>query len=175
MRKVLGLALTTVLLLSFTSCTEQGQNNNNGARTATANTPASTATANANASAPTTPTTTPTPPAPTTATVKNDGFSWRDDASGTPVTTIKVGGTVTWTTTPGAPHSLKGVAPSPDNGCNELEASFNTGNLSPGQPVTRTFDKVGTYGYQCGIHGGTPNCTTPPGSGRMPGVIKVVP
>lgn len=167
MRKVLGLALTTVLLLSFTSCTEQSQNNNNGARTPTANTPAP--------APPSTPPTTPTPTAPTTATVKTVGLKWQDDASGTPVTTIKVGGTVTWTTAPGPPHSLKRVAPSPENGCDESDASFDTGNITPGQPVIRTFNKVGTFGYRCGIHGGTPDCKTPPGSGQMPGVIKVVP
>jgi hypothetical protein len=66
------------------------------------------------------------------------------------------------------------VAGSAANGCQNLDASFDS-NLSPGQPVSRKFDTVGTFGYQCGIHGGTPNCNTPPGSGTMPGVIKVVP
>lgn len=168
MRKVIGLALTTVLLLSFTSCSQQSQSNEN--RTTTAPTPTSnTSTPPSNTSPP------PPPPPPTTATVKNVGNSkWQDDASGTPVTTIKVGGTVTWITT-SAPHSLKGVAPTPENGCGQLDASFDTGNLPSGQSVTRTFSQVGTFGYKCGIHGGTPNCTTPPGGGAMPGVIKVVP
>src|SRR5437868_3679158 len=154
MRKVLGFALTTVLLLSFTSCT--GQDQTNGNRTTTANAPAPATPSNT----PATPPTTPAPPAPTTANVKaTPGLKWQDDASGTPVTTIKVGGTVTWTVTAGAPHSLQRVAPSPGNGCDELDVSFDTpGHLTPGQPVTRTFTKVGTFGYRCGVHLGTPDC-----------------
>jgi len=106
--------------------------------------------------------------------VKGSNFQWRDDVSGTPVTTIKVGGTITWTIT-GGTHQLERVAASAANGCDELEAAFDSGNLTSGQTVTRTFTKVGTFGYHCGIHLGDPNCKAPPGTGRMPGVIKVVP
>ena len=165
MLRVLGLALTAVLFVGCTTSTDQRQTNAaspTASATPTHTSPVSTAT--------------PTPSGPTTASVKTVGLKWQDDASGTPVTTIKVGGKVTWTAAAGPPHRLKRVASSQENGCDELEASFDTtGNLTPGQPVTRTFDKVGTFGYQCGVHGGTPNCKTPPGSGQMPGVIKVVP
>src|SRR5689334_12632860 len=166
MYRLLGFALTSIL---FVGCTT----------TSPTNAPTNTATATATAT-PTTaasvPPASPSPSAPTTANVKNNGIKWQDEASGTPVTTIKVGGKVTWTTTPGAPHSLRRDAGTPGNGCDNLDASFDTpGNITPGTPVTRTFDKVGTYGYHCGVHLGTPNCKTPPGSGAMPGVIKVVP
>ena len=164
--KALGLVLTTALLVGITSCNPQGNQN-----TATP-TPTTTATATPASPSPTVAVSPST--APTTATVKGSNFKWQDDASGTPVTTIKVGGTVTWTVT-GGTHQLERVAGSAANGCGELEASFDSNNLTSGQSVSRTFTKVGTFGYHCGIHQGTPNCTTPPGSGPMPGVIKVVP
>ena len=172
MLKVRGLALTTVLLLGCVSCGEPVTRQDNAANTTS--TAASTARSESPTPTPGTPTATPTPTAPTTASVKAVGIKWQDEASGTPVTTIKVGGSVTWTIPAGVPHSLKRVAASADNGCDELDASFDS-NLSPGQPVTRTFDKVGTFGYQCGIHKGAPNCKNTPGTGPMPGVIKVVP
>jgi plastocyanin len=112
-----------------------------------------------------------------TAAVKAANFKWTDEASGTAVTTIKVGGTVTWTVAPGAPHSLEKVAGSEENGCGNLDDPFNS-PLAPGQSVSRTFTKVGIFGYHCGIHKGVPNCKTPPGDttpNKMPGVIKVVP
>jgi|SRR5687768_16930380 len=168
--KNLGLVLTTALLLGITSCTTTGPSNGNTSPTPTATTPrpaspSPTATA---------PSPGPTSTAPATATVKGSNFQWRDDVSGTPVTTIRVGGSITWTVT-GGTHQLERVAPSAANGCEELEASFDSTNLTSGQTVTRTFTKAGTFGYRCGIHLGEPNCKTPPGSGRMPGVIKVVP
>lgn len=167
MLRVLGLAVTAVLLLGITSCTSETQKND-GART----------TSTAAATPAGTPTPTPTPAVPTTANVKaiNSPLKWEDAASGSPVTTIKVGGKVTWTVSPGPPHSLQRVAPSAENGCDALDATFDS-SLTPGQPVTRTFDKVGTFGYHCGVHKGTPNCKSPPGGppGAMPGVIKVVP
>lgn len=167
MLKVLGLTITGALLLGVASCTSQTQNNDSARTTSTA------------AASPTgTPTPTPTPEAPSTANVKavNSPLRWEDAASLSPVTTIKVGGKVTWTVSPGIPHTLRRVAPSAENGCDELDATFDSG-LSPNQPVTKTFDKVGTFGYHCGIHKGTPNCKSPPGGppGAMPGVIKVVP
>lgn len=166
MRKIHWLALTAFLLLGITSCAPQGVQENNANKTAPSATPAAT----------TSPTVTPqaTPQAPAPATVKGSNFKWQDDASGTPVTTIKVGGSITWTIT-GGTHSLEAVAPTAANGCDEMEPSFDSDTMESGDSVTRTFNKVGTFGYKCGIHGGTPNCTTTPGSGRMPGVIKVVP
>lgn len=170
MLKTLGLALTIVLLLSYTSCTQPTPGPTNASPTATA-TPTTTATATATATA--TPTAPPSP-GPATASVKGSNFKWQDDASGTPVTTVRVGGSVTWTIVNGT-HKLERVAASAANGCAELDASFDSGNLTQNQTVTRTFNKAGTYGYRCGIHGGTPNCNTPPGTDTMPGVIKVVP
>lgn len=167
MYRLLALALTSILFVGCATSTDKQTN----APASTATTATATPT-----SAPSAPTATPSPSAPTTANVKNVGLKWQDEASGTPVTTIKVGGKVTWTTTAGPPHSLERVAGTADNGCGDLEASFDTpGNITPGTPVTRTFDKVGVYGYHCGVHLGNPNCKTPPGTGRMPGVINVVP
>jgi len=158
--KAFGLVLTTVLLLGMTSCTGGSPQGNQGSATPTVSTtPSPTAAVS---------------PSPATAAVKGSNFKWQDDVSGTPVTTIKVGGTITWTIT-GGTHRLERVAASAANGCDELDASFDSTNLSSGQTASRTFSKVGTFGYHCGIHGGQPNCKATPGSGSMPGVIKVVP
>ena len=166
MLKALGLVLTiALLLLMITSCQPSGNSNNAtpspSVSTPTPASPSPTVTASVS-------------PSPATGSVKGSNFKWTDDASGTPVTTIKVGGSVTWTIT-GGTHRLERVAGTAANGCDNLEASFDSGNLSSGQTVTRTFTKVGTFGYHCGIHLGDPNCKTPPGTGAMPGVIKVVP
>jgi len=172
MFRTCGLILTTALLLGCVSCNPSTGPNGNG---------------NANVT-PTVATVSPTPitaspspsvspTAPTTASVKATNFNWTDDASGTPITTIKVGGSITWTVNQGT-HRLERVAGNATNGCGNLDASFNSQNLSSGQTVTRTFTKEGIFGYHCGIHQGTPNCKTPPGTtgdGTMPGVIKVVP
>jgi len=175
MTKVLRLALTAGALLCYTSCGETSQNANQSQglnQNQNLNRSQSNVAPGADAKI-----ASPSPTAETasmTATVKNVNFSWKDDASGTPVTTIKVGGTVTWTMTSGT-HSIGRVAPNPTNGCDELDVSFDSGPLTTGKSVTRTFDKPGTFGYHCGIHLGDPDCKTPPGTGRMPGVIKVVP
>ena len=167
--KALGLLLATALLLGISSCTP-GPSQGNATPTPSTSTPTpASPSPTATATSPT-----PTTSTPATATVKGSNFKWQDDASGTPVTTIKVGGTVTWTVT-GGTHKLERVASSAANGCAELDASFDSNNLTSGQSVTRTFTKAGTFGYRCGIHLGEPNCKTPPGSGPMPGVIKVVP
>ncbi len=166
MVRVFGLALTAaVLALGLCSCTRSEGPTNSATATASP-TPARTTVATATPTSSTT--------APTTASVKGSNFKWVDDASGTAVTTIKVGGTVTWTIVSGD-HTLQRVAKSAENGCDELDASFDADDMS--QPVTRTFTKVGVFGYHCGKHGGTPSCKNPPGGapGRMPGVIKVVP
>jgi plastocyanin len=169
MNKALRLALVTALSISLLSCTNPGQSNEAPAAKATAS-PSTQASAS-----PATATPTPAPTAPMTATVRAlIPLKWKDDASGTSVTTIKVGGTVTWTMEQGT-HQLKADAPSAQNGCKELDNSFDSEKLGPGKSVSRQFNTVGTFGYHCGIHGGTADCTTPPGTGNMPGVIKVVP
>src|SRR5688500_1978046 len=108
MLRVLGLVLTTALLLGISSCTSGRETN---APTATgsptaATTPSPTATS---------PPTTPSPSAPTTASVKGTNFKWTDEVGGTNVTTIKVGGTVTWTAV--GNHRLERDPSSADNGC----------------------------------------------------------
>src|SRR5215204_3997578 len=119
MLRILVLVLTTVLFVGCTTATNQNQNN--------ASSPTTTATATGTpASTPSIAAASPSPSAPTTANVKNVGLKWQDEASGTPVTTIKVGGKVTWTTNGGPPHSLKRVAKSDENGCDEVDSSFDT-------------------------------------------------
>jgi len=108
-----------------------------------------------------------TPPpdtTPTSATVKSTSdCKWRDDFTGTPETTIKVGGTVTWV----------------EAGCNGHTVVSNNvppfTTLSPplnlsGLPKSRTFTAVGDFGYHCGIHGGDPVTKDP-----MYGIVHVVP
>jgi plastocyanin len=171
MLRTCGLVMTTALVLGCLSCTPTGPTNGNANATPTVPSPTATAASPAPTAA------SPSPAGPTTASVKGSNFDWKDDASGTAITTIKVGGTVTWTITQGT-HRLERVAGNPTNGCDNLDASFNSGNLSSGQTVTRTFTKAGIFGYHCGIHQGVPNCKTPPGKtgdGTMPGVIKVEP
>ena len=166
MLKALGLVLTIALLLAITSCQPSGTNSSNATPSPSVSTPTP--------ASPSPTVTASVSPSPATGGVKGSNFKWTDDASGTPVTTIKVGGSVTWTIT-GGTHQLERVAGNATNGCDNLDASFDSGNLTSGQTVTRTFTKVGTFGYHCGIHLGDPNCKTPPGTGAMPGVIKVVP
>jgi len=97
-----------------------------------------------------------------------------DRASNSPVTTIKVGGTITWTVT--GDHSLEKVNGNAENGCDSFDPAFIFDTeFEDGNTVKRTFNKVGTFGYMCGVHRGEPNCKTTPGTGRMPGIIKVVP
>lgn len=166
MLRVLGVVLTIGLFLCISSCTSTGPTGpNTNATPGISPRPTVTATATPTATAsPTAPST-----APTTASVKGSNFKWVDDASGTNVTTVKVGGTVTWTVT--GTHKLEHVPAA--NGCTALDTSFDSPNIT--QPVSRTFNTAGTFGYHCGIHGGTPNCTNPSASQGMAGIIKVVP
>jgi plastocyanin len=88
---------------------------------------------------------------------------WKDVASGTPETTIKVGGTVTWQEAGCGSHTV----------VSDNVAPFDT--LSPpmnlsGLPKSRTFTTAGDYGYHCGIHGGDPVAKNP-----MYGIVHVVP
>jgi plastocyanin len=162
MPKVLVSVAAVCLLLSYTSCTKENPRRSDTKTITASATPTATSTS------------TPTP-APTTATVKGGSTNkWTDDASGTSTTTIKVGGTVTWSSSGGI-HSLEAEAKTPENGCDELDASkFDSDNFSGTEKVTRNFNTVGTFGYHCGRHGGSANCKTAAGVG-MSGVIKVVP
>ena len=98
---------------------------------------------------------------PMTATVRSatgpTGLMWRDDASGTAETTIKVGGTVNWDGTVGAPHTVVSVG----------TPSFTNVTTLPG---SMTFTTPGDYSYICGVHGGNPTAKT-----GMWGIVHVKP
>lgn len=95
---------------------------------------------------------------PLMATVKSTSdCKWRDDTSGTPETTIKVGGMVTWQADGCGGHTvISSGAP-----------SFADVMTLPGN---RTFGAAGDYKYFCGIHGGDPVAKT-----GMWGIIHVKP
>ena len=172
MLRVFGLVVITALLLGVSACTTGNQNNGSSATssptatTATSVSPAPTVTATATAAPGS-----PSPSAPATAAVKGTNFVWTDSVSGKNVTTIKVGGTITFTAV--GNHKLAHDTSSVGNGCGDLDASFDSPPIT--QPITRTFNTVGTFGYHCGVHGGKPNCNSPADSDDMAGVIKVVP
>ncbi len=172
MLRVFGLVVITALLLGVSACTTTNQNNASNATsspTATTASPAPTVTATATV-APGSPSPS-GPTAPTTGAVKGTNFVWTDSVSGKNVTTIKVGGTITFTAV--GNHKLAHDTSSVGNGCGNLDASFDSPQIT--QPITRTFNTVGTFGYHCGVHGGKPNCNSPADSDDMAGVIKVVP
>jgi plastocyanin len=54
---------------------------------------------------------------------------------------VATGGTVTWTNTGQAPHTVTA-----DDG------SFDSGTLSPGATFSQTFATAGTFTYHCNIH-----------------------
>ena len=95
-----------------------------------------------------------------TATVQGGttNCTWNDVASGTPETTIMVGGTVTWEQIAGCGNHTVASVGTP---------SFPAVNSLPG---SRTFSAPGDYKYQCGIHGGDPVAKT-----GMWGIVHVVP
>jgi hypothetical protein len=98
---------------------------------------------------------------PMAATVTGtSGCVWKDSISGTPETTIKVGGTVTW---------------QDDGACAGGHTVIHSGSPSFSDVLTvpgnRTFNVApGDYKYFCGIHGGDPVAKT-----GMWGIIHVVP
>jgi FtsP/CotA-like multicopper oxidase with cupredoxin domain/plastocyanin len=95
--------------------------------------------------------------APMTATVKStSNCQWRDDASGTPETTIMAGGTVTWQEAGCGGHTI----------ISSGTPSFPNVMTLPGN---RTFATAGDYKYFCGIHGGDPVAKT-----GMWGIVHVV-
>jgi plastocyanin len=88
--------------------------------------------------------------APMTATVQSTAnCEWKDLASGTPDTTIKVGGTVTWQEAGCGAHTVVSDNVPPFT---TLSPAMNLSGL----PKSRTFTAVGDYGYHCGVHGGDP-------------------
>jgi len=63
--------------------------------------------------------------------------------------TVKVGDTVTWVNKDAAPHTVTAV------GSSALDATptgLFDAQLSEGQTFSFTFDKAGTYEYECTIH-----------------------
>ncbi len=87
---------------------------------------------------------------------------WRDDTSGTPETTIKVNGTVTW-----LPAGCGGHTVVSDN---IPPFTTLTPALNDHIPFTKQFTAVGDYGYHCDIHGGDPGART-----DMWGIVHVIP
>jgi len=127
------------------------------------------------------------PPGPgITATVRStSGCKWRDDASGTPETTIKVNGSVTWFDEGCSPHTVISVNAPPFDTLTPALAN----NPVPAPPTgfTRQFTTVGHFAYECGVHGGDP-VTAVGGAGGNPmgpgvdspavgmwGIVHVVP
>lgn len=55
--------------------------------------------------------------------------------------TVKVGTTITWTNNDSMTHTVTS-----DNGV------FDSGNLTPGQTFSYTFNNTGTFTYHCVIH-----------------------
>ena len=99
-----------------------------------------------------TPTTAPAGNTPTaTATPSGPAMAVSITTSGTfafsPATiTIKVGTTVTWTNTTGAPHTVTS-----DDGTT-FDSGLNTPIAANGGTFSFTFTKAGTFAYHCQIH-----------------------
>ena len=97
------------------------------------------------------------------ATVRStSNCKWRDDTSGTPETTIKVSGTVTWLAAGCGGHTVVSD--------NVLPFTTLTPALNDTIPFTKQFTAVGDYGYHCDIHGGDPVART-----DMWGIVHVIP
>jgi FtsP/CotA-like multicopper oxidase with cupredoxin domain len=93
-------------------------------------------------------------PPPQGATVRSTGqCKWRDDTSGTPETTIKVNGTVTWFDQGCSPHTVVSVNAPPFD---TLTPALNNPVPAPPTGFSRQFTTVGHFAYICGIHGGDP-------------------
>jgi Multicopper oxidase len=93
------------------------------------------------------------PPLPG-ATVRSTGqCKWRDDASGTPETTIKVNGTVTWFDQGCSPHTVVSVNAPPFD---TLTPPLNNSVPAPPTGFSRQFTTVGHFAYMCGVHLGDP-------------------
>jgi plastocyanin len=114
----------------------------------------------------------PGPGVPMTASVRStDNCTWRDDATGTPETTIKVGGTVTWWDAGGLCPNHTVVSdnmPPFDTLSPPLASPLLPTPPAPG--FSHTFTTVGNFGYHCGVHSGNPVTKT-----GMWGIVHVVP
>jgi len=64
--------------------------------------------------------------------------------------TVKAGTTVIWTNHDGAPHTVT-ATDGPSTGA-KTTGTFESGNLGQSETFSFTFDKAGTYYYDCTIH-----------------------
>jgi plastocyanin len=64
--------------------------------------------------------------------------------------TVTAGTTVTWTNNDSVPHNVVSTD-SASTGASTT-GTFSSGNLTKGQTFSFTFDKAGTYYYECSIH-----------------------
>ncbi|HEX2767146.1 MAG TPA: cupredoxin family copper-binding protein [Candidatus Limnocylindria bacterium] len=79
------------------------------------------------------------PPAPVAAATHTVQIT--DSAFATPVLTVRVGDTVTWTNVDDRPHTVTGQ-----------DGSFDSGNIDEGGTFSFTFTQAGTYDYLCEYH-----------------------
>jgi plastocyanin len=109
------------------------------------------------------------PPEPgLTANVRSTaGCQWRDDTFGTPETTIKVNGTVTWFDNGCSPHT---VVSRDLPGFTNWPTPLNNLAVPAAGTAPQTFPQVGDFAYICGVHGGDPALKS-----GMYGIIHVVP
>jgi len=64
--------------------------------------------------------------------------------------TVPAGATVTWTNNDGAPHTV--TATDGPSTSAQTTGAFDSGNFGQGQTFSFTFDKAGTYYYDCTLH-----------------------
>jgi len=87
---------------------------------------------------------------PTSAIAGSSAVSIADFAFSPPTLTVKAGTTVTWTNNDGAPHTVTSTdGPSTSA---QITGAFDSGDLGQGETFSFTFDKAGTYYYDCTIH-----------------------
>jgi plastocyanin len=103
---------------------------------------------------------TPTPPAPTATptphssqtamvNVGEGGLAFVDQASGSSMTTIRVGDTVQWTWV-GGPHSTTSGA-CPGGNC-APDGNWDSGIHQSGNVFSHTFTQSGAFPYHCAVH-----------------------
>ena len=87
---------------------------------------------------------------PTSAIAGSSAVSIADFAFSPQTLTVPAGTTVTWTNNDGAPHTVTSTdAPSTSA---QTTGVFDSGNLGSGQTFSFTFEKAGTYYYDCTLH-----------------------
>jgi plastocyanin len=93
-------------------------------------------------SSPASPSLTSTPSGNTVSIVMNSSTLTTNAYSPNPIT-ISVGGSVTWMNNDTVTHTATGNT-----------GLFDTGPISPGQQVSKTFSTTGSFPYHCTIHPG---------------------